>query len=232
MEEDMPRLRMSALARDLSSEGTKERTLEHVVRSAVDMIEPCEGAAITLSGRRAGTRVAAATTEVAVRNADLQQELDEGPCREVAGEHPVVSVPDVGHDERWPAWAARAHRELGIASTVCFPLFTHEGRVGALTLFSTRPHAFSHEDIEEGLAIAAHAAVALVAAEQIENLRTAMDSRTVIGQATGLLMAEFDLSPDAAFGVLRRYSMEQNRKLVEIAREVVSNQGAQAPAAD
>jgi GAF domain-containing protein len=224
MEQEMPRPRMGDLARDLRSEETKERTLEHVVRSAVEMIEPCEGAAITLAGRRLGTRVAAATSELAVRNAELQQELDQGPCREVGGERPVVSVPDLGLDQRWPDWSKRAHQELGIASTLCFPLFTHEDRVGALSMFSSRPNAFTREHMEEGLALAAHAAVALVAAEQIENLRVAMDSRTVIGQATGLLMAEYRLSPEDAFGVLRRYSMEQNRKLVEIAREIVGNQ--------
>jgi GAF domain-containing protein len=224
---------MSELARGLSSGGSKKQKLDYVVHSAVQMVGPCEGAAITLSSPRHGTRVAAATSDLAVRNAELQQELDQGPCREVSGDHPVVSVPDLGLDDQWPQWSARAHRELGIASTVCFPLFTHEDQVGALTMFSSHPNAFSQEDIEEGLAIAAHAAVALVAAEQIDNLRVAMDSRTVIGQATGLLMAEYRLSPEDAFGVLRRYSMEQNRKLVEIAREIVVKRqnGGPAPSA-
>jgi transcriptional regulator with GAF, ATPase, and Fis domain len=217
---DMARLRMSALARDLSSDETREQTLDHVVRSAVEMIGPCEAAAITLAGRR-GVTVSAATSEVAVRNAELQQEIGEGPCTEATPEELVVVVPDLGRDERWPGGASRAHAELGIGSTACFPLFTNEDRVGALIMLSSRPDAFRPEDLDEGLGIAAHAAVALVAAGAIDNLRVALGSRTVIGQATGLLMAEYGVSADAAFAVLRRYSMEQNRKLVDIARELV-----------
>ncbi len=232
MGKDMPRPRMSALARDLSSKDTREQTVDHVVRSAVELIAPCEAAAITLVDRRGTATVAAATSEPAVRQAEIQQEVGEGPCAASDRGELVVSVPDVGLERRWPRWAARAHRELGIASTVCFPLFTHENQVGALTLLSWRVDAFSREDVEEGLALAAHAAVALVSAAEIDNLRVAMDTRTVIGQATGLVMAAYKLSPEAAFGVLRRFSMEQNRKLVDIAREMIANQHSEIPAAE
>lgn len=231
MGQDRLRRRMSALARDLSSEQTKDQTLEHVVRSAVEMIEPCEAAAITLASRR-GTTVAAATSDLAVRNAELQEELGEGPCSQAGSDELVVCVPDVGLEERWPRWASRARSELGIGSTACFPLFTHEDRIGALMMLSSRVNAFRHEDVEDGLAIAAHAAVALVAAGAIDNLRVAMDSRTVIGQATGLLMGEYGVSPEAAFGVLQRLSMEENRKLVEIARELVARQSTEGPTAN
>jgi hypothetical protein len=60
------------------------------------------------------------------------------------------------------------------------------------------------------------------ALRQIENLEIALERRTVTGQATGLVMERFGLSADVAFGVLRRLSQERNRKVYDIARELVS----------
>lgn len=59
------------------------------------------------------------------------------------------------------------------------------------------------------------------ATRRIENLETALERRTVIGQATGLVMERFGLSADVAFEVLRRLSQENNRKLYDIAHELV-----------
>ncbi len=74
---------------------------------------------------------------------------------------------------------------------------------------------------EEGLAFATHVAVALSGALETESLRTALASRTVIGQATGIVMERFDLAPDLAFGVLSRLSQEKNRKIRDLAEELV-----------
>ena len=46
--------------------------------------------------------------------------------------------------------------------------------------------------------------------------------RTVIGQATGILMERFDLPPDRAFSVLSRMSQQQNVKLRELAEQIVT----------
>jgi AmiR/NasT family two-component response regulator len=64
--------------------------------------------------------------------------------------------------------------------------------------------------------------VALVAAGEIDNLQRALSGRTVIGQATGLLMTEYALTDDEAFELLRRLSMDENIKLAEVARRVVA----------
>ena len=62
-----------------------------------------------------------------------------------------------------------------------------------------------------------------LALRHIENLETAIERRAVIGQATGILMERYDLDSDAAFAVLRRLSSEQNRKLYDVAEELVAN---------
>jgi AmiR/NasT family two-component response regulator len=55
--------------------------------------------------------------------------------------------------------------------------------------------------------------------ERIEQLTVAVEHRTVIGIALGILIERFDLSQDEAFDYLRRCSQSQNRKLYDIAVE-------------
>jgi response regulator NasT len=69
--------------------------------------------------------------------------------------------------------------------------------------------------------IALHARVALAAWDAAEELERGLASRTLIGQAQGILMERFSLDADRAFQVLRRYSQDGNVKLLEVARRVV-----------
>jgi GAF domain-containing protein len=108
---------------------------------------------------------------------------------------------------------------------MCFQLFVQGDQLGGLNLYAGRPGAFDDEGQEIGLMFAAHAGVAVAGAEHEENLRAAVSSRDVIGQAKGILMERHKLTADQAFGVLTRVSQELNRKLVDIAREV-SDTGA------
>lgn len=60
------------------------------------------------------------------------------------------------------------------------------------------------------------------AARRIEQHRAGMANRLVIGQAQGLLMGWLDLDADQAFAYLKRRSMHENRKLREVARDIVT----------
>ena len=65
---------------------------------------------------------------------------------------------------------------------------------------------------------------------EINDLEIALDHRTVLGQATGMIMERYQLKPEAAVDVLRRLSQETNRKLYDIACELVAS-SAPPPAA-
>ena len=56
---------------------------------------------------------------------------------------------------------------------------------------------------------------------RVENLRAALTSRDVIGQAQGILIERERITADQAFGVLRRTSQHLNIKLREVAQYVV-----------
>ena len=104
---------------------------------------------------------------------------------------------------------------------MCFQLFVVGDQLGAMNLYSRTPHAFDGESEEIGQLLAGHAAIALAGAEHENNLRAGIANRDLIGQAKGILMERYRLTADQAFTALARVSQDLNRKLVDIARELV-----------
>ncbi|UFN46664.1 ANTAR domain-containing protein [Nocardioides okcheonensis] len=58
------------------------------------------------------------------------------------------------------------------------------------------------------------------AEREIKQLQQAVESRTVIGQAEGILMERLGLDSCLAFEYLRRVSSHTNRKVIDIATEI------------
>jgi AmiR/NasT family two-component response regulator len=73
-----------------------------------------------------------------------------------------------------------------------------------------------------GQTIAAMAAVVLAKSINDDQLVRALETRTHIGQATGILMERYDLDAERAFEVLRRISSQTNTKLRDLAVEIVT----------
>lgn len=211
---------MSRVARELQEQhGDVEATLQAITGAAVSTVPGADECSVSYVIGRSKVEPRAATGDLPRELDALQQELQQGPCLDAIWENMVVRVDDLGSEERWPAFAARA-AEQGIGSMMCFQLFVAGDQLGAMNLFSRRPHAFDGDGQEIGQVFAGHAAVALAGAEHEEHLRSGMNSRDLIGQAKGILMERFRLTADQAFGVLSRVSQEMNRKLVDIAGEL------------
>jgi AmiR/NasT family two-component response regulator len=69
-------------------------------------------------------------------------------------------------------------------------------------------------------------------AVEATTLRRAIETRTTIGRAVGILMERYQLSEDRAFAFLARISQDQNVKLRDVAVSVVSSvPGAEAESA-
>ena len=75
----------------------------------------------------------------------------------------------------------------------------------------------------------AHDHQPVAGAEHEENLRTAVSSRDVIGQAKGILMERHKLTAHQAFGILARASQDMNRKLFDVAHELSETGALPAP---
>jgi GAF domain-containing protein len=208
-------------ARELGSQDV-EHTLVKSVHLAVDLFDGCDACGVTMVRRGAGLETPVSTGDMVVRGDALQYELGEGPCMDAVWTQEVVISHDLAEEERWPSWAPRVVAELGARSMMCIQLFTDTHTVGAMNMYARKPHAFDGvDDRAEAQALAAHIAVALAAAQEIEHLNTALVSRTLIGQAEGILMERFGIDGDRAFEVLRRVSSRTNTKLHQVASELV-----------
>jgi len=212
---------MGQIARTLQEEhGDVDSTLTSITSAAVRTVPGAEWASISLVTRRL-VDSRAGTNELAREIDGLQSELDEGPCMDALRQERTVRVEDFATESRWPRFAAEATKR-GAGSLLSFQLFTEGDNLGALNLYATQPGAFGEESETVGLIFAAHAAIALSAARQEQNLRSAMDGRDVIGQAKGILMERHHLTAAQAFQVLVRTSSHTNRKLFDLAEELTT----------
>ena len=113
-------------------------------------------------------------------------------------------------------------QRYGFGSMLSLLLYTGHDSYGALNLYSGRPNAYTGEDILVAHSLAAHLAVAVAAAREIDHRGLAMVSRLVIGQAEGILMERYKVTAEQAFDLLRHLSEDSNRKLILVAEEIVA----------
>ena len=108
---------------------------------------------------------------------------------------------------------------------MAFKLYTGDQTAGALNIFSFRPHVFTGESEAIGSVLAAHAAAAIFASRQGEQLQSALTTRDIIGQAKGVIMERYNIDAVGAFDMLRRLSQDMNVRLAEIAQRVIDTRG-------
>ena len=220
--EDFER-QLAAAVRELDAQQDPPHTLETIVAITPEFFDGCDYVAVSLveHGR---VHTPAATNEKLRELDESQYDLGQGPCRDAIRNHPTVLVHDLATDSRWPVWGQAMVAELGIRSSLSFRLFTRRhDSWGALNVYSTRPNAFTDEDVLHGQTIAAMCAVVLARSIQDDQLATALQSRTVIGQALGMVMERYSLDEDTAFNVLRRIASQRNLKLRDLAAQVVTD---------
>lgn len=226
MAEEELSARLARIAREVEARGDLASAGEEIVRATAELFDAGAEAGISLVHDRRHVTNGGASSESARRGDDLQNELGEGPCLDAVWQHEQVYSGDLANDGRWPTWGPRMAEEFGITTMLCSQLFTDgQKHLGALNIYSTRPDAFDEADQDVARSLATHVALAVSAVEQVEGLRHAIDRRTDIGKALGIVMIKYGLSDDRAFDVLRRLSNHENRRLHEVAADVVRTRG-------
>jgi GAF domain-containing protein len=156
--------------------------------------------------------------------ADLyQQQIEEGtgPLLTAIDQQNVLLIPDTAAETRWsPRWADEV-ATAGIRSAMHVPLMLAGHAQAVLSLYSDQPDAFDTDDVAIAHILARHASVAIASARHDASMAQAIDARKLVGQAMGILMERYDLDGDRAFEVLKRYSQDTNRKLRDVAQELV-----------
>ena len=210
---------LSSLARRLEAEDDPALMLDEVVRGAVALIPGVEEGSISIVVGRKEVTSRHPSGELPEKVDAVQMAVGEGPCLDAAYEHHTVLVADMATEDRWPRFSPRA-LELGAASMLSFQLYVEGDNLGALNLYSRRPHSFDDDSQQIGLLFASHAAIAFANAEKVRHLTVAVDRRDLVGQAKGILMERFKITADQAFTLLTRASQQSNRKLYDLAQEL------------
>jgi len=215
---------LSDTAQILFSAGSVKDTLAAVVHLAVATIEGCDFAGIFLVEGDAITTPVHSHPVVGEIDA-LQHQYGEGPCLDAIAHRMSFYAGDLDEDQRWGRFGPEAMAR-GMRSVLALPLSGNGA--GALNLYASYPRAFGVVDRARGLLLASLAGLALSLAHSHEeevqladNLHAALRTRELIGQAQGILIERERITADQAFEILRRASQHLNRKLREVAQDLV-----------
>jgi GAF domain-containing protein len=214
-----------ALRRFLAGDDDLAAMQTKIALIATETVPGCDMASITMLRDQKPT-TPAFTAKTALLLDEKQYQLGDGPCL-AAIRHRGAEHASTVADDRWPAFSSAAV-DLGVLAVFSVPLGNEEAVMGALNMYSETQAEYNAAARAVGCSFAdqlgvAAATVTLYAEgyELSRQLQQAMESRAVIEQAKGILMAAQHCSPDAAFQILVRASQNQNRKLRAIATEIV-----------
>lgn len=182
---------------------------------------------VLLTDAEGNLQVASASTEDMHALELFEMQNEEGPCYDAFRSGEQVVEHDLGGAERWSRFTPKA-RELGFRSVHAFPLRVREERMGALNVFFFETGPFSEADVLALQALADVAAIAILRQRSVQEvtdvagqLQIALDSRVVIEQAVGVLVARLGTGTREAFEVMRRYARDNNKRLHDVAQDIV-----------
>ena len=183
------------------------------------------GASMLVSGH---LRFVTARVVRARRLEQAQVRAQAGPCVDawLSGETVVIS--DLSEcASSWSTFAQEA-RESGIVAIAGIPMRLDGKRIGALGLYHAAQRVWSPGDLGTARVLTDMAASYVMNASELDRqrrinrqLQQALDSRIIIEQAKGVLAAEFGVSVDKAFDLMRRHARSHHANLLAVAQAVV-----------
>ncbi|KKC06575.1 GAF and ANTAR domain-containing protein [Mycobacterium nebraskense] len=214
--------------------------LRDVAEFAAQAIPGADGVGVALIDPQHGLSSAqtwAATMEL-VHEIDTIQydELNEGPCITcMQSRRPTVSG-SLGSDSRWPHFGGRVAR-MRMHSALALPLIVGDDVIGSINAYAAQRDAFAEHAVRLGAQFARPAAVSVYNAQLLADahertlrLQRALNSRSVIDQAIGIIRSRSGGSADEAFERLTRISQTENVKLHSVAERLVEEAARRARA--
>ena len=199
--------------------------------------EGVSGAWVTAASGQTPDVIMYVTDPVAEQLAELQLTLGEGPGQDAQASAAPVLVADLEAGEpsrRWPVFTPGA-RQIGVGAVFAFPLTIGAIRAGVMGMYRSSPGPLPWERFGDALTLADAATVLL-----LDGVGNGGDSGAVSGplldgqspdlalhraeidQATGMLTVQLDVPVTEAFARLRAYAYAQDRRLADVARDIVA----------
>jgi GAF domain-containing protein len=219
------------LADTLSSDFDVVDFLQGLSADSVEILE-AEAAGVMLANPRGGLRLIASSDE-RMRLLELfELQGAQGPCLDAFSTGRVLQANAASSRTRWPVFAQHAF-DSGFQMMCAVPLRVRTDIIGALNLFRSTDKPFTADEIDIAQAMAEMAAIGLIQERALrertlltEQLQAALLSRVVIEQAKGMLAEYLKITLDDAFWLLRGYARDHNRKLSDVARDVIDRKVA------
>ena len=229
----------------MTREGQLARTLVQLADSLVDNFDVVDlltlladrcvevldvsAAGITLVGPEGALHVMASSSETMRLLELFELQAQEGPCMDCYRTGlAVINAHLDGAGERWPQFAPAA-LDAGFHSVHALPMRLRGTIIGALNMLRVDPGGLEPDDIGAAQAFADVATIAIlqhraaIEAQVVnEQLTQALNSRVVIEQAKGVVAERSNLDMETAFSRLRLYARSHNRRLVEVAADILS----------
>lgn len=225
---DTHRSLVASLASFVLGSDTVEDALRRVMDLTVEGIDAADMAAVSMLGSDLRPTTHVFTDERALAIDQAQYAEEDGPCLDAWRGRRVVHIRNVAAaSDQYPTYVKTALAN-DVHSTLSLPLQVSDSTIGALNLYARERDSFTEADEVIAKDVASVVATIMATtsyAEAIElnqHLSRAIDSRAVIEQAKGIIIATTRCSPDDAFEILRQQSQSENRKLREIAEEIVN----------
>jgi GAF domain-containing protein len=197
---------------------------DDIVDFAAEAVPHTIAAGLTLVRGSKRPATLAATAELARQVDELEYDTGEGPCLDAIDDDDITAVADLARDPRWPKFTAAALAQTPIRSMFGVRVFLGGDDRGALNFYAPEPGAFTDLDLGIGALLSTMASLALqnaIARSKADNLEVALESSRQIGMAVGILMSSRLLPADRAFDELRKVSQHANRKIRDVAAEVM-----------
>lgn len=202
----------------------------HMLTEHASNLFDARAAGLLLADHRGHLRLMAASDEHAENIELFQVQAREGPCQDCYTTGIAVVNADLSEAAaRWPQFAPVAVA-AGYRSVHAFPLRLRGHTYGALNLFGADTGEMSDAEARVVQALADVATIGMLQQRAIqrgddltEQLQGALNTRLIIEQAKGVLAQIHSTTPDAAFEMLRTYGRSQNRRLGEVASDVVTH---------
>jgi GAF domain-containing protein len=205
-----------------------DETMRRVAHVACTIIDGCDFCSVSELAR--DTIRTRGANDVRGEQIDrIQYDTRQGPCWVAATERePLVYTANTSLDDRWPDFSRRTANEVGVFSLLACRLVVGDPprALGALNMYGAGPAAFDSADMQVAMLLAAVTGVLLDASQREAQLTAALETRGLIGQAMGILMAQSELTSDEAFDQLRSASQRMNVKLRDLARSIAESTGS------
>jgi GAF domain-containing protein len=217
--------RIADLAKLMLDDESSDASLRQLTELALELIPGSTAAGVVTASGKSWSYAASSGNIADLHRAQMRS--GDGPVAEAIRHGEARRIDDAGREQRWPA-ACAAMTEHGFRSCLALPLRTDSKPGGALVVYGPQADGFAGSGQDLALLFAAQGGVALRNAsayrscrQLVVNLQSALESRAVIEQAKGILVAEYGFPPETAFKQLSALSQNTNRKVRDIAADLV-----------